>query len=108
MTEVIAPRGPLVGLRVLDIATMIAAPFGAALLADCGAEAIKVELPADGDPLRNVAPMNQQRSLYWSVLGRNKCSISLALRVPRGPELFLYRVKHADLAVETLCTGHPD
>jgi formyl-CoA transferase len=105
MTEVIAPRGPLVGLRVLDIATMIAAPFGAALLADCGAEVIKVELPGDGDPLRNVAPMNQQRSLYWSVLGRNKCSITLDLRVSRGRELFLSLVEHADLVVENFRPG---
>src|SRR5689334_20542572 len=105
MTRGMAPRGPLVGLRVLDIATMIAAPFSAALLADCGAEVIKVELPGDGDPLRNVAPMNQQRSLYWSVLGRNKCSVTLDSRVPRGRELFLELVKHADVVLENFRPG---
>src|SRR5262249_21519519 len=88
-----APEGPLVGLRVLDIATMIAAPFSAALFADCGAEVIKVELPGHGDALRKVAPMAEGRSLYWSVLGRNKHSVSLDLRVPRGRELFLELVK---------------
>ncbi len=99
------PRGPLTGLRVLDIATMIAAPFSAALLADLGAEVIKVELPGQGDPLRNVAPMAQSRSLYWSVLGRNKYSITLDLRVPRGRELFLALVKRSDVVLENFRPG---
>jgi formyl-CoA transferase len=105
MTDDLTPSGPLVGLRVLDIATMIAAPFSAALLADCGAEVIKIELPGDGDPLRNVAPMNQQRSLYWSVLGRNKCSVTLDLRVPRGRELFLRLVACSDVVLENFRPG---
>jgi formyl-CoA transferase len=98
-------RGPLTGLRVLDIATMIAAPFGAALLADCGAEVIKVELPGDGDTLRNVAPMAAGRSLYWSVLGRNKCSITLDLHVARGRELFLELVRRSDVVLENFRPG---
>jgi len=98
-------RGPLAGLRVLDIATMIAAPFSAALMADCGADVIKVELPGQGDPLRSVAPMAEGRSLYWSVLGRNKHSVTLDLRVPRGRELFLELVKHSDLVLENFRPG---
>jgi formyl-CoA transferase len=98
-------RGPLVGLRVLDIATMIAAPFSAALLADQGAEVIKVELPGNGDTLRNVAPMAEGRSLYWSVLGRNKCSITLDLRVERGRELFLDLVSRSDVVLENFRPG---
>src|SRR5262245_22006498 len=97
--------GPLAGLRVLDIATMIAAPFSAALLADCGAEVIKVELPGSGDALRNVAPMAAGRSLYWSVLGRNKCSITLDLRVPQGRALFLELVKRSDVVLENFRPG---
>src|SRR4029079_3559023 len=104
MTKV-DPHGPLTGLRVLDIATMIAAPFSAALLADCGAEVIKVELPGHGDTLRHVAPMAQGRSLYWSVLGRNKCSITLDLRVPRGRELFLELVRRSDVILENFRPG---
>jgi len=104
MTEVPA-HGPLAGLRVLDIATMIAAPFSAALLADCGAEVIKVELPGQGDALRNVAPMAEGRSLYWSVLGRNKRSITLDLRVPRGRELFLDLVRQSDAVLENFRPG---
>jgi formyl-CoA transferase len=99
------PRGPLTGLRVLDIATMIAAPFSAALLADCGAEVIKVELPGHGDALRNVAPMAHNRSLYWSVLGRNKYSVTLDLRSPRGRGLFLELVKHSDVVLENFRPG---
>jgi crotonobetainyl-CoA:carnitine CoA-transferase CaiB-like acyl-CoA transferase len=104
MTE-LSTRGPLAGVRVLDIATMIAAPFSAALLADCGAEVIKVELPGQGDALRNVAPMAEGRSLYWSVLGRNKCSITLDLRAPRGRELFLDLVRRSDAVLENFRPG---
>jgi crotonobetainyl-CoA:carnitine CoA-transferase CaiB-like acyl-CoA transferase len=84
---------------------MIAAPFTAALLGDLGAEIIKVELPGDGDTLRHVAPMYANRSLYWSVLGRNKCSITLDLRVPRGRDLFLDLVKRSDAIVENFRPG---
>ncbi len=84
---------------------MIAAPFGAALLGDMGAEIIKVELPGSGDTLRHVAPMYADRSLYWSVLARNKCSITLDLRVPRGRALFLELVKRADAIIENFRPG---
>src|SRR5919197_4335975 len=101
----LTPSGPLQGFRVLDISTMIAAPFGAALLADFGAEVIKVELPGKGDTLRHVAPMYADRSLYWSVLGRNKCSITLDLHAPRGRELFLELVKRSDAVLENFRPG---
>jgi formyl-CoA transferase len=97
--------GPLTGFRVLDISTMIAAPFSAALLADFGAQVIKVEVPGQGDTLRNVAPMFANRSLYWSVLGRNKCSVTLDLRVARGRELFLQLVKRSDVILENFRPG---
>jgi formyl-CoA transferase len=90
---------------VLDLATMIAAPFSAALLADCGAEVIKIELPGQGDPLRDVAPMAQDRSLYWSVLGRNKYSLTLDVRHPRGRELFLKLVERSDVVLENFRPG---
>src|SRR4030095_5097012 len=81
------------------------APFSAALLADQGAEVIKVELPGNGDTLRNVAPMAEGRSLYWSVLGRNKCSITLDLRVERGRALFLALVSRSDVVLENFRPG---
>jgi len=84
---------------------MIAAPFGAALLGDFGAEVIKVEIPVKGDALRHVAPMFADRSLYWSVLGRNKCSITLDLHAPRGRELLLELVKRSDAVLENFRPG---
>jgi formyl-CoA transferase len=84
---------------------MIAAPFSAALLADFGADVIKVEVPGQGDSLRNLAPRFADRSLYWSVLGRNKCSITLDLRVPRGRDLFLELVKKSDAILENFRPG---
>jgi formyl-CoA transferase len=104
MTDEVA-SGPLAGFRVLDISTMIAAPFSAALLADFGAQVIKVELPGQGDTLRNVSPMYADRSLYWSVLGRNKCSITLDLRLARGRALFLELVKRSDVILENFRPG---
>ncbi len=97
--------GPLAGFRILDISTMIAAPFAAALLGDMGAEIVKVELPGAGDTLRHVAPMYANRSLYWSVLGRNKCSITLDLRAARGRALFLELIKHSDALIENFRPG---
>src|SRR5438132_2323629 len=97
--------GPLAGFRVLDISTMIAAPFGAALLGDFGAEVIKVAIPVKGDALRHVAPMFADRSLYWSVLGRNKCSITRDLHAPRGRELLLELVKRSDAVLENFRPG---
>jgi formyl-CoA transferase len=106
MTDLpVSTSGPLVGFRVLDISTMIAAPFSAALLADFGAQVIKVELPGQGDTLRSVAPMFADRSLYWSVLGRNKCCITLDLRLPRGRELFLELVRRSDAILENFRPG---
>ncbi|GAC1316080.1 MAG: CoA transferase [Chloroflexota bacterium] len=84
---------------------MIAAPFSAALLADYGADVIKVEIPGQGDTLRNVAPMYAHRSLYWSVLGRNKSSITLDLRVPLGRDVFLELVKRSDVVIENFRPG---
>src|SRR5438105_1772713 len=105
LTSALEMHGPLSGFRILDISTMIAAPFSAALLGDMGAEIIKVELPGSGDTLRHVAPMHADRSLYWSVLGRNKCSVTLDLRVPRGRDLFLELVKRCDALVENFRPG---
>jgi formyl-CoA transferase len=97
--------GPLAGVRVLDISTMIAAPFAAALLGDLGADVIKVELPGRGDTLRQVEPIYAGRSLYWSVLGRNKFAITLDMRLPRGRDLLLELVKRVDVLLENFRPG---
>ena len=99
------PTLPLDGIRILDIGTRIAAPFAASLLADFGADVIKVELPGRGDFMRNIGPFADGYSLWWSVEGRNKKSITLDLRKPRGREVFLDLVGHCDVVVENFRPG---
>src|ERR1043165_666321 len=82
-----APSGPLVGLRILDMSTVVAGPFAATLLADLGADVIKVELPGKGDPLRELAPHKNEIPLWWKVTNRNKKGITLDLRKPEGKAL---------------------
>ncbi len=96
---------PLDGVRILDIGTRIAAPFAATLLADFGAEVIKAELPGRGDFMRNIGPFADGYSLWWSVEGRNKKSITLDLHKPRGREIFLDLVAHCDVVVENFRPG---
>src|SRR5215470_11430687 len=96
---------PLAGIRILDIGTRIAAPFAATLLGDFGADVIKVELPGTGDFMRTIGPFAEGHSLWWAVEGRNKKSITLDLRVPRGQELFRALVRTADVVVENFQPG---
>jgi succinyl-CoA---D-citramalate CoA-transferase len=98
-------RGPLVGLRVLDLGTRVAAPFAATLLGDLGADVIKVELPGSGDFMRSIGPFVDGYSLFWAVEGRSKRSITLDLRKPRGQELLKRLVAHADVVVENFQPG---
>jgi crotonobetainyl-CoA:carnitine CoA-transferase CaiB-like acyl-CoA transferase len=74
-------------LRVIDAETMIAGPFGGTILADLGADVIKIEELRASDPMRDWSPIKDGRSL-WKVTGRNK-KLILDLSVPRGKELFL-------------------
>ncbi len=97
--------GPLVGLRVLDLGTRIGAPFAATLLADLGADVIKVELPGQGDFMRTIGPFDQGHSLFWAVEGRGKRSITLDLRKPAGQALLKRLVTVADVAVENFQPG---
>ena len=77
-------RGPLEGIRILDLSTVIAAPFGATLLADFGADVIKVEMPSVGDPLRNLGPYYEGEGLRWPGIASNKKSLTLNLRQEEG------------------------
>src|SRR5215470_15012425 len=99
------PPLPLAGVRILDVGTRVAAPFAATLLGDFGAEVIKVELPGSGDFMRTIGPFADRHSLWWAVEGRNKKSITLDLRVPRGQELFRALVCKADVVVENFQPG---
>ena len=97
--------GPLSGLRVLELATNVAGPLGATLFAEFGAEVIKVEIPAIGDPARHFAPFYEEKSLTYAVLGRNKKSVTLDLRKPQGQELLKRLVKISDVLIENFRPG---
>jgi crotonobetainyl-CoA:carnitine CoA-transferase CaiB-like acyl-CoA transferase len=100
--------GPLAGLRVLDIATVVAAPLSASLLADYGADVVKVELPGAGDLARKLSPMKEGKSLWWKVTNRNKRFVTLDLRKDEGRELLLQMLPHFDVLVENFRPGTLD
>lgn len=95
----------LAGVRILDIATVIAAPWGAGLLADFGAEVIKVEMPGRGDSFRAMGPLKDGVSIRWPSMGRNKKSVTLDFHYEEGKELFLKLVAKSDVIFENFRTG---
>lgn len=97
--------GALAGIRVLDLGTRIGAPFAATLLAELGADVIKVEQPGSGDFLRTIPPLADGVSLWWAVEGRGKRSITLDLSKPKGQEILRRLVPHADVVVENFLPG---
>lgn len=98
-------RGPLEGLKILDISTVVAAPWSATLLADLGAEVLKVELPGTGDPLRALPPHKDGVPLWWKVTNRNKRGITLDLRKAEGRALFERLLPQFDVLVENFRPG---
>jgi crotonobetainyl-CoA:carnitine CoA-transferase CaiB-like acyl-CoA transferase len=98
------PAGPLAGLKVLDLSTVIAGPMAAMLLGDFGATVIKVEHP-DGDPLRGNGPRKDGHGLHWKLLGRNKLAVTLNLSKPEGQELLLRLADGADVLIENFRPG---
>lgn len=87
------------------MATVLAAPFAAALCADLGAEVVKLELPDGSDPLRSLAPVKDGLPLYWKVTNRGKKGITLDVRKPQGRALFLELVGSFDVLVENFRAG---
>ncbi|MDD9878410.1 MAG: CoA transferase [Magnetovibrio sp.] len=98
---------PLAGVRVLDAATFIAAPYAAAILGEFGAEVIKIENPNGGDPWRRYGTHSGEdnRSLAWLTEARNKKSVTLNLRAPEGAELFKRLAAEADVVCENFRPG---
>jgi crotonobetainyl-CoA:carnitine CoA-transferase CaiB-like acyl-CoA transferase len=103
-----AAAGPLRGVRILDLATVVAAPFAGTLCADMGAEVIKVELPEGGDALRSLAPVWQGHELFWKVANRGKKGITLDVRQAAGREVFLRMLPQFDVLIENFRTGTMD
>ena len=98
----------LEGLKVVDVSTVIAAPFAAGLLADFGADVVKVEMPAGGDPFRRLGPYKGNEGLRWPCMGRNKRCITLDLRKEEGKQLFLKLIADADVLIENFRMGTLD
>jgi crotonobetainyl-CoA:carnitine CoA-transferase CaiB-like acyl-CoA transferase len=95
------------GVRVLDLSRMLAGPYGSMLLADQGAEVVKVEEPDGGDPMRVMGPpfLAGGESAYFLSINRNKQSIALDLARPAGREVFCDLVAHADVVWENFRPG---
>lgn len=92
-------EGPLKGLLVLDVSTVLAAPLTATLLSEFGAEVVKVELPGTGDPVRGYPPFEDGQSLMWHITNRNKKGITLDLHQPEGQNVFRDLVTQADVLI---------
>ncbi|HSW15989.1 MAG TPA: CoA transferase [Ramlibacter sp.] len=101
-------RGALSGVRILDMATVLAGPAGATLCADHGADVIKLELPDGSDALRQMQPVKDGVALWWKVANRGKRGITLDVRKPKGRELLLSMLPNFDVLVENFRTGTMD
>lgn len=96
--------GPLAGFRVLELGSTIAGPFSARLLADFGAEVIKVE-PPSGDPVRFMGAMEEEESLYAATILRNKKLISVDLKTDKGYEIVRELMEKVDIVIENFRPG---
>lgn len=96
---------PLEGIRVLEIGTLIAAPFAARLLGEFGAEVIKIEALGQGDPLRKWRKLHEGTSLWWYLQSRNKKSLALDLKAAEGLEIVKRLLGETDVLIENLRPG---
>ncbi|WP_433359646.1 CaiB/BaiF CoA transferase family protein [Streptosporangium sp. CA-115845] len=97
--------GPLDGVVVLDIATLFAGPLAATILGDYGADVIKVEHPAKGDPSRSHGPAKDGVGLWWKMLSRNKRAVTCDFGRPEGAALLRRLVERADVLIENFRPG---
>lgn len=100
--------GALSNIRVLDLTRVLAGPYCTMMLADMGAEVIKIEIPGKGDDTRNFGPYKNNSSMYYANVNRNKLGVSLNMKTPEGKALFLQMVKNADMVVENYRPGVMD
>lgn len=97
--------GPLEGLTVVEVGTMVSVPTAGRLLADFGATVIKIEHPDGGDHSRDFGPQKDGTGVWWKYLGRNKKSATLNLKSDEGQELFVDLVREADVLLENFRPG---
>ncbi len=105
MSTATSKPGPLAGIKVLELGTLIAGPFCSRMLAEFGAEVIKIEAPGDGDPLRHWRVLKDGTSLWWSVQARNKKSITLNMKDGRAQEIARQLALDADVIIENYRPG---
>ena len=96
---------PLEGIRVVEAATLFAAPLASMLLGDFGAEVVKIEHPSKPDPARGHGPSKDGAGLWFKTLSRNKRLITLSLSKPGGRAVFLRLVERADVVIENFRPG---
>lgn len=97
--------GPLAGIKVLELGTLIAGPFCSRILAEFGAEVIKVESPDGGDPIRQWRVLKDGTSLWWSVQSRNKKSVTLNMKNPQAQAIARKLALDADIVIENYRPG---
>ena len=107
-TDAASRRGPLDGLRVLDLSRVLAGPFCSMILGDLGAEIIKVEELDGGDQTRTVPPFQAGESHYFLAINRNKKSVALDARTAEGKALLLEMVRACDIVLENFRPGVMD
>jgi len=96
---------PLDGIRVLELGSFIAGPFAGQLLGDLGADVIKVEPPGTGDPMRRWGVLENDKSLWWPAIARNKRSVVVDLRSDGGRDLARQLATHVDVVLENFKPG---
>lgn len=97
--------GPLAGLRVVELGTLIAGPFASRILGEFGAEVIKIESPDGGDPLRKWRKLYEGTSLWWHVQARNKKSVTANLKHPLAIDMLHRLLRETDVLVENFRPG---
>ena len=100
-----APEMALSGIKVLELGSLIAGPYASALLAQFGAEVIKIEPPQTGDPLRKWRKLHEGTSLWWYTQSRNKKSVTLDLKSEEGQEIVRKLAAEADIVIENFRPG---
>jgi crotonobetainyl-CoA:carnitine CoA-transferase CaiB-like acyl-CoA transferase len=108
VTNIKKSPGPLSGIKVVEMGTLIAGPFGGRLLAEFGADVIKIEVPQKGDPIRNWRVLHNGTSLWWYVQSRNKKCITLDCGSPEGLEILKSLLMDADVLIENFRPGTLD
>jgi len=104
-TDLSKTKGPLAGVKVLELGTLIAGPFCSRMLAEFGAEVIKIEAPDGGDPLRHWRVLKDGTSLWWSVQARNKKSVTLNMKTTQAQTIARALALDADIIIENYRPG---